>query len=281
MDTNQQANAQQIALWNGSAGRGWVEAQESLDRLFKPFQDLLVEAVADRKAQRVLDIGCGTGSTTLAVARLLAESNGSAVGLDISEPMIALAKRRAELASAPPRFVCADAQTHAFEPASFDMIISRFGTMFFDDSVRAFANLRRAAAPNAALRTIVWRSPADNAFMTAAERAAAPFLPEIPKRRPDEPGQFAFADRDRVYSILEKSGWSEIDIRPLDVACTLPENELNDYIARLGPLGRVLQQFDEQKRARIIEAVRAAFDTFVHGPEVRFTAACWTVGARA
>ena len=279
MDTTQQANAQQIALWNGCAGRGWVEAQESLDRLFEPFEDLLVEAVAERKAQRVLDIGCGTGSTTLAVARLLAESNGSAVGLDVAEPMIALAKRRAELASAPPRFICADAQTHAFEPASFDMVISRFGTMFFDDSVRAFANLRRAAAPNAALHTIVWRSPADNPFMTAAERAAAPFLPEIPKRRPDEPGQFAFADRDRVYSILEKSGWSEIDIRPLDVACTLPEHELEAYIARLGPLGRVLQQLDEQKRARIIEAVRAAFDPFVHGAEVRFTAACWTVRA--
>ncbi|HEX7235953.1 MAG TPA: SAM-dependent methyltransferase, partial [Gammaproteobacteria bacterium] len=86
---------------------------------------------------------------------------------------------------------------------------------------------------------------------------------------------------DRVYWILEKSGWSEIDIRPLDVGCTLPEHELNDYIARLGPLGRVLQQFDEPKRARVIEAVRAAFDPFVHGAEVRFTAACWTVGARA
>jgi len=281
MDTTQQANAQQIALWNGCAGRGWVEAQESLDRLFKPFEELLVEAVAERNAQRVLDIGCGTGSTTLAVAQLLGKSNGSAVGLDISEPMIALAKRRAELASAPPRFICADAQTRAFEPASFDMIVSRFGTMFFDDSVRAFTNLRRAAMPNAALHTIVWRSPADNAFMTAAERAAAPLLPEIPRRRPDEPGQFAFADRDRVYSILEKSGWSEIDIRPLDVACTLPEHELNAYIARLGPLGRVLQQLDEQERARIIEAVRAAFEPFVHGAEVRFTAACWTVAARA
>jgi len=281
MDTNQQANAQQIALWNGSAGRGWVEAQESLDRLFEPFEDLLVQAVAERKAQRVLDIGCGTGSTTLAVAEQLANTKGSAVGLDISEPMIALAKRRAELTSAPPHFICADAQTHAFEPASFDMIVSRFGVMFFDDSVRAFANLRRAAAPGAALHTIVWRSAADNSFMTAAERAAAPFLPEIPKRQPDEPGQFAFADRDRVYSILEKAGWSEIDIRPLDVACTLPEHELNDYIARLGPLGRVLPQLDEQKRARIIEAVRTAFEPFVHGAEVRFTAACWTVGARA
>ena len=103
----------------------------------------------------------------------------------------------------------------------------------------------------------------------------------MPARRPNEPGQFAFADRDRVYSILEKSGWSEIDIRPLDVACTLPEHELDAYIARLGPLGRVLQQLDEPKRARIIDAVRTAFDPFVHGAEVRFTAACWTVAARA
>jgi len=280
MSTAQQANAQQIAHWNGCAGRGWVEAQASLDRLFEPFEDLLVEAVAERKAQRVLDVGCGTGSTTLAVARLLG-ANGRAVGLDISEPMIALAKQRAELESAPPRFICADAQTHAFEPASFDMIVSRFGVMFFDDPVRAFANLRRAAEPNAALKSIAWRSPADNSFMMAAERAAAPLFPEMPARRPDEPGQFAFADRDRVYAILDKSGWADIEIQPLDVACTLPEAELKDYIARLGPLARVLQQVDEQMRSRIVEAVRAAFDPYVHGTEVRFTAACWMVGARS
>ncbi len=115
--------------------------------------------------------------------------------------------------------------------------------------------------------------------MTAAERAAAPFFPQMPARRPDEPGQFAFADRSRVYSILEKSGWAEIDIRPLDVACALPEHELNAYISRLGPLGRVLQQVDEQKRSRIIAAVRAAFAPYVHGAEVRFTAACWMIGA--
>ena len=280
MSTTELANVQQIAQWNGCAGRGWVEAQESLDRMFEPFEDLLVEAVAARGAQRVLDIGCGTGSTTLAVARLLA-GRGEAVGIDISEPMIALARARAERSSKPPRFICADAQTHAFEPASFDMIVSRFGVMFFDDSVRAFANLRRAAASKAVLHTIVWRGPKDNPFMTTAERAAAPFLPEIPARRPDEPGQFAFADRDRVYAILEKSGWAEIDIRPLDVVCTMPERELKPYISRLGPLARVLPQVDEAKRAPIIDTVRAAFDPFVHGAEVRFTAACWTVAARA
>jgi ubiquinone/menaquinone biosynthesis C-methylase UbiE len=280
VDTQQQANSEQIALWNGSAGRSWVEAQDSLDRLFAPFEELLVDAVAKRKAQRVLDIGCGTGSTTLAVARQLGPK-GAAVGVDISEPMIALAKQRAGIESAPTRFLCADAQTHAFEPASFDMIVSRFGVMFFDEPVRAFANLRRAAALKASLQVIAWRSPAENPFMTAAERAAAPFFPEMPARRPDDPGQFAFADRSRVYSILEKSGWTEVDIRPLDVTCTLPEHELNAYISRLGPLGRVLQQADELTRSRIIEAVRAAFDPYVQGAEVRFTAACWMIGARA
>jgi len=279
MDTTSRANEEQIALWNGTAGRGWVEAQQSLDRLFAPFETLLVEAVASRRAQRVLDVGCGTGSTSLAIARQLG-ARGTCVGLDISEPMIALATQRAERESARPRFLCADAQTHAFEPASFDLIVSRFGVMFFDDPVSAFSNLRRAAASGAALQVIAWRSPAENPFMTAAERAAASFVPELPARRPNEPGQFAFADRSRVHSILEQSDWGEIDIEPLDVACTLPEPELKDYIARLGPLARVLQQLDEPQRARIVAAVRAAFAPFVHGAEVRFTAACWMVGAR-
>jgi SAM-dependent methyltransferase len=279
VSTTPQANAQQIAQWNGCAGRGWVEAQESLDRMFEPFEDLLVEAVAARGAQRVLDIGCGTGSTTLAVARALV-GNGTAVGIDISEPMIALARARAEREGAPPTFVCADAQTYAFEPATFDMIVSRFGTMFFDDSVRAFENLRRAAASGAHLETIVWRSPAENDFMTAAERAAAPFFPGMPVRRPDEPGQFAFANRDRAYAILEKSGWSEIEIKQLDVECTLPLPELMTYLSRLGPVGRMVQALDERTRTRVIEAVRGAFDPYVRGTEVRYVAACWTVAAR-
>ena len=280
MNTTQQANAEQIALWNDTAGRAWVETQETLDAVLAPFEDLLVEAVAARNATRVLDVGCGTGSTTLAIARQVGPQ-GTAVGVDISQPMIALAKQRAESASTKPRFLCADAQTYTFEPASFDMIVSRFGVMFFDDSVRAFTNLRRAGTSGAALHAIVWRGPADNPFMTTAERAAAPFLPEMPARKPDEPGQFAFADKNRVYSILEKSGWSEIDIEPLDVECTLPERELEGYITRLGPLGRVLPQLDEPTRAKVLEAVRAAFEPFVHGDEVRFTAACWTVTGRA
>jgi SAM-dependent methyltransferase len=248
--------------------------------MFTPFENLLVEAVSAGFHGRVLDVGCGAGGTTLAVARLLG-AKGSSTGIDISEPMIGAARARAKREGTPARFICADAEAHGFEPASFDMIISRFGVMFFDDSIRAFANLRRAVTDDADLRFIAFRSAEENPFMTTAERAAASLLPNLPARRPDEPGQFAFADDQRVSTILEEGGWAEIDIRPIDVVCTLPEKELVPYLARLGPVGRALQEADDQTRARVIETARAAFDPYVRGAEVRFTAACWTVGAQA
>ncbi|WP_440533660.1 class I SAM-dependent methyltransferase [Variovorax sp. YR566] len=279
-DTTPQAGDEQARLWNGSAGRAWVDTQATLDRLFQPFEDLLVEAASTRPGSRVLDVGCGTGSTTLAFARLHG-AEGGCVGIDISEPMIAVARSRAEREGSPASFICANAQTHAFEPASFDSIMSRFGVMFFDDPVRAFANLRTAARDNAELRLIAWRSAAENPFMTTAERAAAPLLPNLPARRPDAPGQFAFGDKRRVHAILEESGWADIDIQPIDVPCTMHEKELPGYLSRLGPVGNVLQQADEHVRAQVIDTVRAAFEPFVHGDEVRLTTACWTVVARA
>lgn len=270
----------QKALWNGIAGRAWVDTQETLDTLLRPFEDLLVERVAARPDASVLDVGCGTGSTTIAFARALGPS-GRCVGVDISEPMIALARARAERAHSKAVFVCDDAETHAFEAATFDVVLSRFGVMFFPDPVRAFTNLRSAAKPGAELRFVAWRSPAENPFMTAAERAAAPFLPEPPPRRPDGPGQFAFGDDRRVLDILARSGWTDVDIRPLDVECEMPEAQLLAFVSRLGPLGRVLGEVDEATRTRILDAVRVAFAPYVHGTAVRFTAACWTVGARA
>ena len=117
--------------------------------------------------------------------------------------------------------------------------------------------------------------------MTAAERAAAPLLPNLPARMPDEPGQFAFADRSRVQRILEESGWVEIDIRPIDVACSFPEQELVPYFTRLGPVGRILGEADERTRNEVIERIRPAFDTYVDGDTVRFEAASWMVSARS
>ena len=272
--------SEQTALWNGPGGRGWVALQDLVDQVYQPLEELLVDAISPATASRVLDVGCGTGGTTVAAARRLGAS-GSCTGVDISEPMIAAARDRAVQSGASVSFIVADAQTYPLERARFDAIISRFGVMFFDDAVAAFTNLRRAARPGALLRCVVWRSAAENPFMTAAEHAAAPLLPDLPARRPDEPGQFAFADRDRVRGILEQSGWSAIDIQPIDVPCAMPENALVRYFTQLGPVGRMLQQADDERRARVVATVRPAFDPYVHGAEVRFTAACWMVGARA
>jgi SAM-dependent methyltransferase len=255
-------------IWSGNAARGWVESQESLDRVFQPFEDLLVEAVAAGGGTRVLDVGCGTGGTTLAIARRLG-ATAQCTGIDISEAMIAAARARVGREESPVCFLQADAETHAFEPAGFDAIVSRFGVMFFQDPVRAFRNLRVAAADGAELRFIAWRSAAENPFMTTAERAAAPLLPNLPVRREDEPGQFAFGDRGRVHDILRASGWSGTDIQPIDVPCTVPEREMVAYLTRLGPVGRALQESDERTRAQVIQAVRPAFDPYVHGDEVR------------
>ncbi|GLU34072.1 class I SAM-dependent methyltransferase [Trinickia caryophylli] len=278
-DARQTAN-EQFALWNGYAGRAWVDTQATLDRLFEPIQTMLVEAVRNASAHSVLDVGCGTGATTLAIARMLG-THGRSLGVDLSEPMIAAARTRAEQENLPVAFVCADAQTHAFEPASADMIVSRFGVMFFADPVAAFTNLRSAARDGAALHAIVWRSAAENPFMTTAERAAAPLLPNLPPRRAEGPGQFAFADRARVSSILEKSRWTHVEMRPIDVPCTVPADAIAGYASRLGPVGAALQEVDEPTRERVLKTVSAAFGEYLHGGELRFDAACWAVTARA
>ena len=272
-------NEQQV-LWNGAAAQAWIDARDVLDQMFRPFEDLLVAAVLASGARRVLDIGCGTGGTTLAIARRLGAA-GDALGVDISEPMIAVARTRAAAEASTAVFVSADAETHRFEPPPYDAIVSRFGVMFFADPDRAFTNIRLGAGKEAVLTCIAWRSAKENPFMTTAERAAAPLLPNIPPRRSDGPGQFAWADDGKVARILGDSGWSRIAIEPLDVICAFPRPALDRYVTRLGPLGPVLREADETTRGRVVDAVRAGFEPYMRDDEVRFTAACWIVRASA
>jgi SAM-dependent methyltransferase len=280
MEPASPANEEQAALWNGPAARAWVTQQALLDGMFEPLEHLLAQALPAAGGGRLLDVGCGTGGTTLAFARRLGAA-AQCTGIDISAPMIALARERAQREASSATFVAADAQVHAFEPAGFDHIVSRFGVMFFDDPVAAFANLRCAARPGATMQFLAWRSAAENPFMTTAERAAAPLLPQLPPRRPGGPGQFAFAERDRVAAILRDSGWTVAEIRPVDVTCGFPERELASYVRWMGPVGNVLQGADEATREKVVAAVTAAFAPFVSGNEVRYTAACWHVSARA
>lgn len=277
---NAPASIEQAALWNGVAGQAWVEAESLLDGMYKPLETLLADAVLATDGRDVLDIGCGTGATTIAAARKLGEG-GRCVGLDISAPMIAAARARAGREGVSAEFICDDAATHGFEPAAFDLFISRFGVMFFDAPVAAFANLRRAARPGALLRLLTWRGPQDNPFMLAAENAARPLLPDLVQRVADVPGQFGFANREYVTRVLGEGGWSGMALRPIDVLCRFPASELDRYATQLGPVGRALSGASDSLRARVLDVVRPAFASYVHGAEVCFEAACWMVEAHA
>ncbi|WP_305632108.1 class I SAM-dependent methyltransferase [Methyloversatilis sp.] len=268
----------QTALWNGPAGQAWVQAQPMLDAMFAPFSDLLVGHARSMSARSVIDVGCGTGATTLALADVLGEG-ARCLGVDVSAPMIVAARERAAASGSAARFVCSDAAHHAFVPAGADLVVSRFGIMFFDDPVAAFAHLHNAVRAGGALSAIAWRGTAENLFMTAAERAAAPLLPALKARRPGASGQFAFADRTYICEVLERSGWQDVDISPLDIECTLPLADLEAYFTLLGPVGLALRQTDAATRAKVIETLHEAFQPWVQGASVHFTAACWRIDA--
>jgi SAM-dependent methyltransferase len=288
MDTVDAPNQAMRALWNGTAGRGWVEAQDALRAMFAAVTERLLAGIPASAGGRLLDVGCGSGATTIAMARRLGPG-ADCLGVDVSEPLLAVARAHAAETSLPVRFLRADAQVHEFGPACFDWFVSQFGVMFFDDPVRAFENLRRAARPGAALRLAAWRAPDENGFMTLAERTATPLLPALqgqPASPPGAPGQYAFADPGLVRHILSGAGWTGIDLRPADVACAFPASELERYLSWIGAVGRLLQEADGPTQRRVLDALLAAYAAYVHragrpDAQVRFTAACWVVEARA
>lgn len=280
MTTDSEANPEQAKLWNGPGARSWIMAQTVLDQAFRGFETLLAETAVEANARAVLDIGCGTGATTRAIARALGPGSRT-LGLDISAPMIARASELAEAEGSASKFLAGDAQTHAFDPAAFDLIVSRFGVMFFSDPVAAFANLHRAAKPGGKLTMISWRSMTENPFMTVAERAAAPFLPDLPPRPASEPGQFAFADQHHVHGILEEAGWKDAASEAIDMPCAFPVASLDTYLSLMGPVGQMLARADAALQQQVIGAIRTAFDDYIEGPDIRFTGACWFTRATA
>lgn len=265
---------EQRELWDGPSGEAWVAVQATTDAMFAPLARLL--AGEARPGERVLDVGCGAGATTRAL-EIAVQPGGHATGADISQALVAAARAHDTTAD----FVVADAGTHAFEPASIDLVASRFGVMFFGDPVAAFANLHRATRPGGRLRAITWRAQDENPFMATAGRAARTVVPDLPQPPADGPGQFAFADAARVTGILDAAGWSAVDHVPLDVELSMPASGLETYLTRLGPLSRVLPTLEPAQRDHVVDVVRAAFDPFVDGDEVRFDVACWMLQAEA
>jgi SAM-dependent methyltransferase len=271
-------NAAQIAYWNEGAGQTWAELQSPMDRQLEPLGRRVMATLAPRPGERVLDIGCGSGATTVMLAQAVAPG-GEAIGVDISRPMLDVARRRAEGLTGV-RFLEADAQTAGFEPASFDAVFSRFGVMFFADPTAAFANIRSALRAGGRLAFICWRPPFENPFMMLPMMAAAQHVTPPPPPEPGAPGPFAFADPDRVRSILEGAGFQGIEIAPHDQKIGSGDLETSLGLSlRVGPLGALLRE-NPDKRETVIGAVRDALAAH-QGPDgVQLDSAAWIVTAR-
>ncbi|HEY5105762.1 MAG TPA: methyltransferase domain-containing protein [Caulobacteraceae bacterium] len=274
-------NADQIAFWNAASGETWVKFQRSLDLELAPLGRAAIDALAPRRGERIIDVGCGCGQTTLELARRLGEK-GAITGIDVSGPMLRVAEATARGASlAQARFVEADAQTFAFPQAAADAAFSRFGVMFFADPVAAFTNLRAALAPGGRLAFICWRDISENPFMTLPFEAAAHLLGEPqPATDPSAPGPFAFADPDRLHTILAAAGFTHIDLRPHDDRIGSGDLDQSTEVSlRMGPLGRALREQPHLVPAAR-EAVREALTPHLTANGVLIASASWIVTAR-
>ncbi|MDP6980371.1 MAG: methyltransferase domain-containing protein [Myxococcota bacterium] len=273
------SNAEQIEYWNSKAGQTWVASQAGVDRMLEPLTALLLERADAQDGERVLDVGCGCGDTTLQIAQ-----TGAAVwGIDISGPMLARAEERAkELGLDNVAFSQTDASTQALTP-DHDLILSRFGVMFFADPTEAFRNLRSGLSPQGRLCFLCWQPPRANPWMSISGAAIMPFStpPETPPD-PRAPGPFAFADKDYVSQILGDAGFSEIDVRSVTADVHIADN-LDDAVesqSRIGPMARALAELEGEKRDEAIAAAREALAAHVTDDGLDLGAACWLVYAR-
>jgi SAM-dependent methyltransferase len=280
-------NRDQIEYWNGPAAERWVKDQEDLDRGLGPFGDAALERLRLAPGTRVLDVGCGAGTSTLAIMARIAPG-GTVIGVDVSRPLIARARervsKRAPELAVTAEFAVADAATYRAE-VPFDALFSRFGVMFFDQPARAFENLRATLAPGGHLAFTCWRSLADNPWCAVPLAAARRVLP-APAVAPDPraPGPFAFAEPDYVSAIVRQGGFDEIALTQFSTQVVLSTGGLEgavDQTLRLGPTARLLADQPPEVVARVRAEITHELRPMLQGDEVRLLGGAWLVTARA
>jgi SAM-dependent methyltransferase len=272
-------NAEQIEYWNKQAGPKWVADVEQLDAMLAPLGLAAVERAAPKPGERVIDVGPGLGQTLLQLAERVGPT-GSVLGVDISTPMLEGA--RARLRAAGVTHVTlqnADAQTHSFAPASFDLVFSRFGVMFFVDPVAAFANLAKALRPGGRVTFVCWQALAKNVWMTEPLAAVAKHVPLPPPGDPHAPGPFAFADSERVRGILERAGLRNAGFESLtgDIRIGKDLDQATLIASEVGAASRVLREATESARKAAIAEIRATLAPRVTANGVSLPYAAWIV----
>jgi SAM-dependent methyltransferase len=281
--TGHDQNADQIAYWNGPGGQLWADRQQAQDVMLAPVSDILIDRAKVQSGERIVDIGCGCGATTAVLAQR-AGPGGHVLGVDISAPMLARA-RQLSPAGLPIEFVLADATVYPFASASFDLLVSRFGVMFFADPVLSFANMRKALRPNGRLTFACWREPRDNPWLMLPLQAAYKHVAKLPQLGPEDPGPFAFAAEPRVNRILGEAGFGGIEMErcalTLDVGIGRGLEAAVETALEIGPASRALEGQPLDVRAAAAQSIREALAPFVSGQAVPLGASIWIVTASA
>jgi len=275
------ANSAQFEAWNGENGYRWVARADERDRVLAPVADVLIAAAAPSHGNRVLDIGCGCGSTTLMAAAQVG-SVGSVLGVDLSEPMLEVARQRAsDIGALNTSFMQTDAQTHRFEPGSVDLVVSRFGTMFFSAPDAAFRNIATALVPEGRLCLATWQPLEANEWLVVPGAALLQHA-DLPATSPDVPGMFAQSDPDIIEATLHAAGLGSIAIDAANVMFTIGRNvdEAVEYLADSGP-GRALLDTiaDGPARQAALADVRASLVDHQDASGVRLRGGIWLITA--
>lgn len=278
-------NAEMIRLWNENNGTRWAALQERLDAQLDPVGLAAMQRLPLGDGARVLDIGCGCGSTSLELAERVAP-HGAVLGVDISAPLLAIAAERAAKGDVTTvSFVRSDAQTHAFDAGSFDAAFSRFGVMFFDDPVAAFSNVRRALVTGGALTFLCWRAPTENEWVRVPIQAVLPLLEPPTPPKPGAPGPFSFAERERVIAVLTAAGFSDVTVDAYDAPLRFGGGgELDaivDFALQIGPTAALLREQSIEDLTAVRAALRDELAKHQREGGVSLGAAMWIVCARA
>jgi SAM-dependent methyltransferase len=274
-------NAAQADYWNANAGQKWTEHQEHQDHVLRPVSDRLIAAAKPKQGERVIDVGCGCGATTIQFAERVGPA-GAVLGLDVSAPMLARARERAPQ-DLPITLALADATVHDVTSHAADLVVSRFGVMFFADPAKSFANLRKGLKPGGRLVFACWREPKQNPWLIVPLRAAAKHAPPLPETNPDDPGPFAFASEARVRRILGDAGFTDIDLERQDLELDIAVGRGLETAVRaamtIGPTSRILDGQSEAVRAAATADIRKALAAHARGDSVPLGAAIWIVTA--